>query len=109
MEGYTMSADIAYTDFGVTELKHIENGDHFLWGGNLYQKVEPHWSSTKTFDRCNNEQEPEYHSRNAIQTQDGKTFYFYDEESVVPVSVKIEVSREEPTRSITSAAAEEIF
>lgn len=104
-----MSAEITYTDFGVTELKHVANGDHFLWGGSLYQKVEPHWSRVKTFDRLNNEQEPEYHSRNAIQTQDGKMFYFYEEESVVPVSVKIEVSREKSGRSITAASAEEVF
>jgi hypothetical protein len=88
-----MSADIKYVDFGVTELKHVEVGSHFLWGGNLYQKVEPHWVRAKSFDMMNNEQEPEYHSRNAIQVCDGKTFYLYEEESVVPVSVKIEVSR----------------
>jgi hypothetical protein len=90
-----MSVDITYADFGVTDLKHIENGNYFLWSGDLYQKIEPHWLAIKTFDRCNNEQEPNYHPRNAIQVRGGKAFYFYAEESVVPVRVKVEVSRED--------------
>ena len=90
-----MSADITYTGFGVTELKYIENGKYFLWSGDLYQKIEPHWLAIKTFDRLNNEQELSYHSRNAIQVRDGKVFYFYEEERVVPVRVKVEVSQNE--------------
>jgi hypothetical protein len=90
-----MNAEITYTDFGVTELKNVTDGDYFLWSGNLYQKIEFHWSKVEFVDDLGTALEPEYIAKNVIQTQDGKTFYFYEEERVVPVNVKIEVSREE--------------
>jgi len=94
-----MSADITYTDFGVTELKHIESGDHFLWSGNLYQKIDAHYRWELS----------EYHSRNAIQVQDGKAFYFYEEEAVVPVNIKIEVCREDQDKNMSSTHEDEVF
>jgi len=90
-----MNAEITYTDFGVTELKNVEDGDYLLWSGNLYQKIDFHWSKVEMFDDFGTAQEPEYLAKNVIHTQDGKTFYFYEEERVVPVNVKIEVNREE--------------
>lgn len=85
-----MNTEITYTNFGVTEVKNITVGDYFMWGGNLYQKAEKHfqWETPE-------QPEPREIEKNSINIKKGTSEYFYDEEAVVPVNVKIEVSPEE--------------
>ena len=75
-----MNTEIIYTDFNVTKMKDILIGNYFLWSGNLYQKTS---AVTLTTDVV----------YNASRVKAGTFHSFFDEEPVVPVKVKIEVSQ----------------
>ena len=80
-----MSSEIDFSDFGVTELKNIEVGDHFLWGGILYQKTAPYWVPGDTLH-------DDLDMKNSFDVQTAKFAFFYGEELVIPVSLKMKVS-----------------
>tara|TARA_R110000824_G_scaffold87471_2_gene215612 strand:- start:1944 stop:2177 length:234 start_codon:yes stop_codon:yes gene_type:complete len=75
-----MNAEITYTDFNITKMENIAVGDYFLWSGNLYQKTSPITLTTEVV-------------YNASRVKAGTFHSFFDEEPVVPVNVKIEVSQ----------------
>ena len=78
-----MSANVDYSDFNVLTFNDTETGAHFIWAGELYQKLKPFWSEEVEIAE----------SRNVIRPRDGEFFCFFGEEQVVPVDVNIEVTR----------------
>jgi hypothetical protein len=83
-----MNTEIDYSEFNLKIHKEIEIGNHFIWSGQLYQKVEPSWQRLKD-PEC----EQEYLFKNVINVESGELFYFFDEEPVVPVTLSIKVSQ----------------
>ena len=78
-----MSANVDYSDFNVLTFDDTETGAHFIWAGELYQKLKPFW--------CEGAEILE--SRNVIRPRDGEFFSFFGEEQIVPVDINIEVTR----------------
>ena len=78
-----MSANVDYSDFNVSTFNDADAGTHFIWAGELYQKLKPLW--------CEDVEIAE--SRNVIRPRDGEFFCFFGEEQVVPVDINIEVIR----------------
>ena len=89
-----MNTEIIYTNFGVTEVKNITVGDYFMWGGKLYQKAEEHFQ-WEVIEDPEDPQDRRQKEKNVISVKKGTSEYFYDEEAVVPVNIKIEVFPEE--------------
>jgi|TARA_R110000824_G_scaffold310441_3_gene497740 hypothetical protein len=83
-----MNTEVDYSDFNLTIHKKIDVGRHFLWSGQLYQRIEPTWQSTKDPDS-----NQEYLFKNVIKVESGELFYFFDEEPVVPVTLNIKVTQ----------------
>jgi hypothetical protein len=79
-----MSANIDYSDFNISTFNDTETGSHFIWGGELYQKVKPFHPEVKPFGED---------AQNVIRPRDGEAFSFFGEEQVVPVDVNLEVKR----------------
>ena len=76
-----MNAEITYTDFNITKIEDISVGNYFLWSGELYQKTSSYILNDVV--------------HNASRVKAGTLHSFFEEEPVVPVNVKIEVSQGE--------------
>ena len=74
-----MNTEVDYSDFNLTIHKKIDVGRHFLWSGQLYQRIEPTWQSTKDPDS-----NQEYLFKNVIKVES---------EPVVPVTLNIKVTQ----------------
>ena len=62
-----MSANVDYSDFNVLAFDDTETGAHFIWAGELYQKLKPFWSEEVEIAE----------SRNVIRPRDGEFFCFF--------------------------------
>jgi|TARA_R110000744_G_scaffold44488_1_gene99222 hypothetical protein len=80
-----MSAKIDYSSFEIKKFKDLNLGDYFLWGGQLYQKIETCYVQPQA------PQDEDWCSRNAIKVVDGELVCYYEEETSFPVSVDIKV------------------
>jgi hypothetical protein len=79
-----MSANVDYSDFNVSTFNEANAGTHFIWAGELYQKVKP---------RIADDGDSVTEHVNVIRPRDGEFFCFFGEEQVVPVDINIEVIR----------------
>tara|TARA_Y100000310_G_C20052195_1_gene521075 strand:- start:113 stop:385 length:273 start_codon:yes stop_codon:yes gene_type:complete len=87
-----MNTEIDYSDFNVKRMGNLDIGTHFLWAGQLYQKIEHCWVQEQNIK---GNLETEWIYKNAIKVDNGKHFYFFDEELVVPVEAQIKVRQNE--------------
>ena len=79
-----MNASISYSDFDIVSFDNTETGAHFIWAGELYQKV-----ATVVTDHDSSVAK----NVNVIRPRDGEFFLFFGEEQIVPVDINIEVLR----------------
>ena len=77
-----MNASISYSDFDIVSFDNTETGAHFIWAGELYQKVTTAVTGPDGGQNVN-----------VIRPRDGEFFCFFGEEQVVPVDINIEVLR----------------
>ena len=83
-----MSAKIDYSSFNIRKFKDLNSGDYFLWGGQLYQKIETCYVQAQV------PQEEEWAARNAIKVTDVELVCYYEEETSFPVSVNVKVDHQ---------------
>ena len=83
-----MSTNIDYSEFETMRVGNIDSGNYFVWGETLYQKTEP--CCIRKQD-AKGRKELQWESKNAVQVDTGKYFYFFDEEPVIPVEANIKI------------------
>ncbi len=84
-----MTTEVDCSEFNLTTHKEIDIGSHFLWSGQLFQRIHPTWQ----LDQGAPSPAEEYTFKNVIKVESGELFYFFDEEPVVPVNLNIKVTQ----------------
>tara|TARA_Y100000034_G_C6812331_1_gene365145 strand:+ start:257 stop:514 length:258 start_codon:yes stop_codon:yes gene_type:complete len=85
-----MNTEIDYSDFNVGRVGRLGIGEYFIWAGELYQKTDQCWVQERN---VKGDLEPEWIYKNAIKADNGKHFYFFEEEKIVPVQAQIKVKQ----------------